>query len=48
MTGAGQWVGARLHFRGEASADAPNGALLNNLLNLLGQRRGAVAVLAIG
>lgn len=48
MSGSGQWVGPRLRFRGEASADAPAQAMLNNLLNLLGQRRGAVALLAIG
>jgi len=48
LTGAGQWVGPRLRFRGEARADAGSQALLNNLLNLLGQRRGDVTLLAIG
>jgi general secretion pathway protein N len=48
MTGSGQWVGSKLRFRGEAQADAGSEPLLNNLLNLLGQRRGAVTLLAIG
>jgi len=48
LTGAGQWVGPRLRFRGDARADAGSEALLNNLLNLLGQRRGDVTLLAIG
>ena len=48
LTGSGQWVGPRLRFRGEASADPGSEAMLNNLLNLLGQRRGAVTLLSIG
>lgn len=48
MTGSGQWVGPRLRFRGDARADAGSEALLNNLLNLMGQRQGALALLAIG
>lgn len=48
MTGSGQWIGPKLRFRGEARADAPAEPLLNNLLNLLGQRRGGVTLLAIG
>ncbi len=48
LSGSGQWIGPRLHFRGEARADAGSEAVLNNLLNLLGQRRGAVTLLAIG
>ena len=48
LSGAGQWVGPRLRFRGDARADAGSEALLNNLLNLLGQRRGDVTLLAIG
>ncbi|MCA0243103.1 MAG: type II secretion system protein N [Proteobacteria bacterium] len=48
LSGAGQWVGPRLRFRGQARADAGSEALLNNLLNLMGQRQGALALLAIG
>lgn len=48
LGGSGQWVGERLRFRGEARADPGSEALLNNLLNLIGRRQGAVSVLAIG
>lgn len=48
LSGSGQWVGPKLRFRGEAMADPGSEAMLNNLLNLLGQRRGAVTLLAIG
>jgi general secretion pathway protein N len=48
LSGSGQWVGPRLRFRGQAQADAGSEALLNNLLNLMGQRQGALALLAIG
>lgn len=48
LSGQGQWTGARLRFRGQAQAEAGSEAMLNNLLNLLGQRRGALALLAIG
>lgn len=48
LQGSGQWAGARLRFRGEATADPDARSMLNNLLNLLGPRRGDVALLAIG
>lgn len=48
LSGSGQWHGAGLRFRGQAQADPGSEALLNNLLNLLGQRQGAQALLAIG
>ena len=48
LSGTGQWVGPKLRFRGEASAEPGSEPMLNNLLNLLGQRRGAVTLLAIG
>ena len=48
LSGSGQWVGGRLRFRGEARADAGSEAMLNNLLNIIGRRQGALAVLAIG
>lgn len=48
LTGSGQWAGPKLRFRGQAQADAGSEAMLNNLLNLLGPRQGALALLAIG
>lgn len=48
LQGNGQWAGPKLRFRGEASADPEARPMLNNLLNLLGPRRGDVALLAIG
>ena len=48
LAGSGQWAGPTLRFRGQAQADAGSEAMLNNLLNLLGQRQGALALLAIG
>lgn len=48
LSGQGQWAGPRLRFRGQAQADPGSEAMLNNLLNLLGQRQGALALLAIG
>jgi general secretion pathway protein N len=48
LVGQGQWVGPKLRFRGDARADPGSEALLNNLLNLMGQRQGALALLAIG
>lgn len=48
LSGQGQWSGARLRFRGQAEAEPGSEAMLNNLLNLLGQRQGALALLAIG
>jgi general secretion pathway protein N len=48
LSGEGQWTGARLRLRGEARAEDGSEAALPNLLNLLGRREGARAVLAIG
>ena len=48
LTGTGQWAGPRLRFRGQAQADPGSEAPLNTLLNLLGPRQGALALLAIG
>ena len=41
ISGEGQWVGARLRFTGEASAQEGHESALNNLLNILGRRQGA-------
>lgn len=48
LSGSGQWASSGLRFRGEASADAGSEAALNNLLNIIGRRQGALALLSIG
>ena len=48
LSGDGQWTGSRLRLRGEARAEDGSEAALQNLLNLLGRREGARALLAIG
>jgi general secretion pathway protein N len=48
LTGSGQWVGSRLHFRGEASAAPDRETALANLLNIIGRRTGARSIITIG
>jgi general secretion pathway protein N len=48
LSGQGQWVGARLRFTGEASAQEGHEAALANLLNILGRRQGARSLLSLG
>jgi len=48
LTGSGQWVGARLRFRGEARAAPDREAALSNLLNIIGRRSGARSIISIG
>lgn len=48
LTGAGQWVGSRLRFTGEASAAPEREAALSNLLNIIGRRNGARSLITIG
>ncbi len=48
LTGQGQWVGARLRFTGEASADEGSESALSNLLNIIGRRQGARSLLSLG
>jgi general secretion pathway protein N len=52
LSGSGQLLGpdasSALRFRGSASAAPGNEAVLNNLLNIIGRRQGATAVIAIG
>ncbi|PUE12164.1 type II secretion system protein N [Limnohabitans sp. T6-20] len=48
LNGEGQWVGARLRFKGEASAQAGHEQALNNLLNILGRRQGARSLISLG
>jgi general secretion pathway protein N len=48
LAGDGQWTGARVRFRGQASAAPGQEGALANLLNIIGRRQGAVAVISIG
>lgn len=48
LSGTGQWVGSRLRFSGEASAAPGMEAQLANLLNILGRRQGARAIITLG
>lgn len=48
LQGSGQWAGSKMRFRGEATAADGQEAALNNLLNIIGRRQGAVSVISIG
>jgi len=48
LSGAGQWVGQRLHFQGVASAVPGSEAALANLLNIIGRRQGERSIISIG
>jgi general secretion pathway protein N len=48
LTGSGQWAGPRLRFRGQAQADPGSEAAAEHPAQPLGQRQGALALLAIG
>ena len=48
LSGNGQWSGGRVRFQGEARAAPDNEAALNNLLNIIGRRQGALAIISIG
>ena len=48
LSGKGQWLGSRLRFEGEASADEGFEAALSNLLNIIGRREGPRSRLSLG
>ena len=48
LAGSGQWVGSRLRFNGEATAEAEREAALSNLLNIIGRRNGPRSIITIG
>ena len=48
LSGSGQWTGSKLKFRGQAQAAPDQAAALSNLLNIIGQRQGALSVISIG
>lgn len=48
LNGNGQWTDSHFRFRGEAHAAPGSEAALDNLLNILGRRSGALSQLSIG
>ena len=48
LGGSGQWAAGRLRFRGQASAEPGSEPALNNLLNIIGRRQGALSLISIG
>ena len=48
LTGSGQWVGGRLRFDGVASSTPERQDALSNLLNIIGRRVGARAIIKVG
>jgi general secretion pathway protein N len=48
LSGSGQWGGGGIRFRGQAAAAPGNETALNNLLNIIGRRQGAVSIISIG
>ena len=48
LSGSGQWAGAKLRFRGQAQAAEGQAPALQNLLNIIGRRQGALSVISIG
>ena len=48
LSGTGQWVAGRLRFSGEASATPERQEALSNLLNIIGRRDGARAIIKVG
>ena len=48
LSGSGQWVGGRLRFDGVASALPERLDALTNLLNIIGRRDGARAIIKVG
>jgi general secretion pathway protein N len=48
LAGSGQWAATGLRFTGQASAAPGAEAALNNLLNIIGRRQGALSLISIG
>jgi general secretion pathway protein N len=48
INGSGEWTAGRVHFNGEAHAAPGSEGSLNNLLNIIGRRRGALSLITIG
>ena len=48
LTGEGQWVNQQLQFNGVATASPERAEALSNLLNIIGRRNGAQAIIKLG
>ncbi len=48
LSGTGQWVGSKLRFDGTASATPDRLDAFSNLLNIIGRRDGARAIIKVG
>lgn len=48
LSGNGQWVGGKLRFEGDARAAPERLDALSNLLNIIGRREGARAIIKVG
>ncbi len=48
LNGTGQWTAGKVRFRGDARAAPGSEAALNNLLNIIGRRQGALSLISIG
>lgn len=48
LSGSGQWIGSKLRFEGSASATPERLDALTNLLNIIGRRDGARAIIKVG
>ena len=48
LEGQGQWVGDKLRFNGQATAEPAQEAELANLLNIMGRRTGARSLITLG
>ena len=48
LQGDGQWAGAAMRFTGDARAEPGFERALDNLLNIIGRRQGALSLISIG
>ena len=48
ISGSGRWVGARLRFNGEVRAVPEREQVLDNLLNIVGRRKGPRSLISLG
>jgi general secretion pathway protein N len=48
LSGEGQWAASKFRFSGQASAAPGFESALNNLLNIIGRRQGALSLISIG
>ena len=48
LSGEGQWAASKLRFNGQAAAAPGFESALNNLLNIIGRRQGALSLISIG